>query len=359
MYTNEEKWQQENQSQSPEQLKFQEQTQFQEPATHEVQQVYYQQSFGMGSTHYIHKQQIENAEHTQNLNKKVPFWRIWLVSFAFLVLHLIVLSLSGIIASAIKIATNPVKTQQEMINLLMSSDVQNWACVIMGLICIPLYIVFLKKRNHKYNGSLGWHKLTMGSVSSMSLAAVGSLGMVTGLLLLLQELSKYIPYIEQKLKHYQELTELVVSKESNIILQIVATAIIVPIAEELLFRGIVLGELNFRYSPRTVVLLQAVLFGLFHMNFVQSLYTFIPGLLLGIAYYYTGNIIMPIIMHVIFNLFGGVLTVFLSEKILNYINYIELATGFFSLITIIIFFIKAKPYAKHKLQWERNYPQNV
>ncbi|NLM19679.1 MAG: CPBP family intramembrane metalloprotease [Clostridiaceae bacterium] len=354
MDKNEQKKQQENQTQSPKQQ------QFQEPTLHQVQQqYYYQQPFDISSVQYVHNQQIQDPEFSQHLNKPVPYWRIWLVSFVFLAIHFVVLNLGGIIASAIKIATNPVRTQQEMINLLMSSDIQNWACVIMGLICIPIYIVFLEKRNHKFIGSLGRHKLKVGSVSSMSLAIVGSLGLVTCLLLLLQELGKNVIFINQKLHEYQELTELIISEESNIILQIVATVIFVPIAEELLFRGIVLGELNLRYSPRVVVLIQAVLFGLFHMNFIQSLYTFIPGLLLGIAYYYTGNIIIPIIMHMIFNLFGGVISTFLVGKILNYLNYIELATGVFSLIIIAVFFIKAKPDAKHKLQWEHNYPHNV
>lgn len=318
-----------------------------------------QQPFAAASVQYIHKQQMQNQAFDPNVHKRVSFWRIWLISFAFMAIHLVALSLGGIIGALIKITTNPVRTQEEIINLLMNSDVQNWACVIMGAICIPIYIVFLKKRNNKFIGSLGRHKLKAGSVSSMSIAAFGSLGMVTGLLLLLQELGKNVSYINQKLYEYQELSESIVSEESGIVLQIIATVIIVPIAEELLFRGIVLGELNLRYSPRTVVLIQAVLFGLFHMNFVQSLYTFIPGLLLGIAYYYTGNIIVPIIMHMVFNLFGGVLSVFLPENILNYLSYIEWAVSLFSLITIIVFFIKAKPDTKHKLQWEHYNLYNV
>ncbi|HHU53658.1 MAG TPA: CPBP family intramembrane metalloprotease [Clostridiaceae bacterium] len=345
MQNNEDKLQQKNQSQFSEQPQYSFQT-FQQPSD-------------MPSVQFVHYQQIQNPEFNQKLYKPVSYWRIWLISFAFLAIHFVVLSLSGILAGIIKIATNPVRTPEEIMNLLMTADVQNWACVFMGIICIPIYLVFLKKRNNKYRGSLGWHKLRAGSVSSMIVAAFGSLGLVTGLLLLLQELSKNVAYIDQKLQEYQKLSESIVSSESNIILQIAATAIIVPIAEELLFRGIVLGELNFRYSPRTVVLIQAVLFGLFHMNFVQSLYTFIPGLLLGIAYYYTGNIIVPIIMHMTFNLFGGVLSVFMSESVLNYLTYIELAVGLFSLIIIIIFFIKVKPDTKHKLQWEHYYPYNV
>ncbi|NLJ69901.1 MAG: CPBP family intramembrane metalloprotease, partial [Clostridiaceae bacterium] len=329
--------------------------QFQEQSWQQAQQQYdRQQPSDTGSIQYVHNQQIQNQGLAQNLNKKVPLWRIWLITVAFLVLHLLVLNMSGMIVGALKVIANPVSTQQEMIDLLLTADIQNWACVIMGSICIPIYIVFLKKRNQKFIGSLGQHKLGIGSVSSMSVAAFGSLGLVTGLILLMQELGKNVTYIDQKLQQYQEMSELIVSENSNIILQIVATAIIVPIAEELLFRGIVMGELNLRYSQRKVVLIQAILFGLFHMNFVQSLYTFIPGLLLGIAYYYTGNIIIPIVMHMIFNLFGGVLSVFLSEQILNYLSYIEMAAGLFSLLIIIIFFIKAKPDSKHKLQWEHN-----
>lgn len=357
MDKNEQKWEQENQSQSQEQFQFLEQQQLPEPTSHQVQQQYsYQQPLNMESVRYVHNQQLQNPEFAQNLHKKVSVWRIWLISFAFLALHFVVLNLSGSIAIVIQYVSNPVRTPEDMMFSYITTDVQNWACVLMGLICIPIYIVFLKKRNNKFIGSLGRHKLKMSSFVSMLFATVGSLGMVTGLLLFLQQLGKDITFIGQKVQEYQELAEMIVSEEGNILLQIVATVIFVPIAEELLFRGIVQGELNLRYSPRTVVLIQAVLFGLFHMNFIQSLYTFIPGLILGIAYYYTGNIIMPIVMHMLFNLFGGVLSVFLPEKILNYLNYIELGVGLFSLIIIVLFFIKAKPDAKHKLQWEYNYP---
>ena len=239
-------------------------------------------------------------------------------------------------------------------NILMSSDLQNWACVFMFIICTPIYIIFLRIRNRKYHGSVSLKTVGFGSSLSMFFLIFGSLGMVTGLLTLLEVMGKYVHFIAKWIQDYIELTEMIVSDQGNMLLQIVATVIMVPIAEELLFRGIVLGELNLRYSPRVVVLVQAVLFAVFHMNPIQTLYTFIPGLLLGIAYYYTGNLVIPIIMHMIFNFIGGIANLILPEAVLSWLQYAELVVGIFSIIVVIRFFVKAKPDQEHKLQWKYN-----
>ena len=54
-------------------------------------------------------------------------------------------------------------------------------------------------------------------------------------------------------------------------------------------------------------LIQAVLFGVFHMNLVQGIYTALLGFLLGWLAYRYDSILVPMLLHAIFNLFGTVL----------------------------------------------------
>jgi membrane protease YdiL (CAAX protease family) len=78
-------------------------------------------------------------------------------------------------------------------------------------------------------------------------------------------------------------------------------AILGPIVEELCFRG-----LSFRYAREKMSfllanILQAVLFGAFHMNLIQGIYTFLLGLVLGYVMEKSGNLTLTIAFHILFN----------------------------------------------------------
>lgn len=76
-----------------------------------------------------------------------------------------------------------------------------------------------------------------------------------------------------------------------------------PIAEEILFRGVVMRGLR-PFGKRFAVVASALLFGLFHGNIVQSPYAFAVGLVLG----YTAmeyNILWAMVLHMVNNLVLG------------------------------------------------------
>jgi membrane protease YdiL (CAAX protease family) len=82
---------------------------------------------------------------------------------------------------------------------------------------------------------------------------------------------------------------------------IIKVAIIAPIIEEMIFRGIIMHGLMRNYSAFTAVSVSALMFALFHLNPWQFPATFILGLLLGILMYRTRNIILCILGHAINN----------------------------------------------------------
>lgn len=77
-----------------------------------------------------------------------------------------------------------------------------------------------------------------------------------------------------------------------------------PVAEELLFRGLIAGRLA-RYGEKRAAILSGLLFGLFHGNFSQFFYAFGLGMLLAYAYFRTGRLRVPVAMHMLINLFGS------------------------------------------------------
>ena len=89
------------------------------------------------------------------------------------------------------------------------------------------------------------------------------------------------------------------------LMRAISTLILPPLVEEIVFRGLILKYLE-RAGACFIVanLIQALLFGIFHMNIVQGIYTSLLGFLLGYLAYRYDSILAPMITHALFNLFG-------------------------------------------------------
>ena len=83
-------------------------------------------------------------------------------------------------------------------------------------------------------------------------------------------------------------------------------AIVVPILEEVLFRGAIEGHLLRKgWSPKWAILVSALIFGIIHGNPAQIPFAFLIGLLFGWLYYRTGSLVPGIVGHIINNSFGA------------------------------------------------------
>lgn len=90
------------------------------------------------------------------------------------------------------------------------------------------------------------------------------------------------------------------------ILWICSTLLLPPVVEEMVFRGIILdsfikGKMNYKVA----IVIQAVLFGIFHMNIIQGIYTAFLGIIFGYIAIKYGNILNVMILHLVFNFFGN------------------------------------------------------
>ena len=84
-------------------------------------------------------------------------------------------------------------------------------------------------------------------------------------------------------------------------LQIVSVVIMAPIAEELLFRGILFNTIKHAGYPLAGMFASAALFALVHGSVALMLPLFVMGLALAWVYEKSGSIIAPIVMHATFN----------------------------------------------------------
>lgn len=83
---------------------------------------------------------------------------------------------------------------------------------------------------------------------------------------------------------------------------LIALVIVGPITEELLFREAIAGEMLRRgTSPWMAIIVSALAFSAMHLNFAQGLYALPLGIIFGIIYYKTGNIVLTSLLHILNN----------------------------------------------------------
>lgn len=90
---------------------------------------------------------------------------------------------------------------------------------------------------------------------------------------------------------------------SNMGLMYIATIFLAPIGEELMLRGVTLNiaqKCTKHFWVANVI--QAFLFGLIHLNFIQGTYAFLGGLLLGWLYHKYNSLYIVILVHFLVNL---------------------------------------------------------
>lgn len=84
--------------------------------------------------------------------------------------------------------------------------------------------------------------------------------------------------------------------------ELLGSCLVIPIAEEVLYRGVVYKRLRNLFGTVAAIILSAVIFGLVHVNLVQFLYAGIMGLLLAYLFEMTGKLYTSILGHIAANL---------------------------------------------------------
>ena len=92
-------------------------------------------------------------------------------------------------------------------------------------------------------------------------------------------------------------------EDSNIWWSLLIVGVLTPLAEELFFRGALMGWMMLRRFPRwSVILLPALLFAIMHLNPVGILPIFFLALLLGYLRWATGSLWASVGLHMFNNL---------------------------------------------------------
>lgn len=167
---------------------------------------------------------------------------------------------------------------------------QSFAAIAFGL-----FYVFSINGKHVSNP---FKTFSLKSVPALIMLFSGVEIMISCLLLTLYEIIPNIMQGYSDMMSQSGLTDMTV-------LSTVATIIIAPVAEEFVFRGITM-KLACRMTKKFWVAntIQALIFGLAHLNLVQGIYAFALGLILGYVVKKYDSLLASMIGHCVFNFAG-------------------------------------------------------
>lgn len=126
-------------------------------------------------------------------------------------------------------------------------------------------------------------------------------------------LNNLIALVELTSKAYQEASSQLYRPSFGI--QIAAIGIVIPVTEELIFRGFGFAQMRRKRSFVWAAIVSAVIFGIYHGNVVQFVYAGCLGLLLSGVYEAYRSLWAPICLHIAANMSSLLFMNLLPEEI--------------------------------------------
>ncbi len=229
-------------------------------------------------------------------------------------------------------ASNQEAVMTEYMNAVLSNTYLITA--ISAALAIP-WIWRLYKKNQKMQN----YRVVKGSISWKYYIPAAICGMASS-----WTASAFVSLIQREasgdgvIAEYGELMDSLYSAPA--FLQILAAGFLVPILEELIFRGVIYQQLKRFLNKRMAMLYSALLFGIYHGNLVQGIYAFILGLMMVYIYERYKNIAAPIVFHCSVNALSVILSMFIVEP-----SYYVLAAS--AIICVAIALLSFKYVMEH------------
>lgn len=244
----------------------------------------------------------------------------------FLGLYLAVQILSTVIYAIIYVIGNLGSNANQLVNSFQQTAMKNIYIItsIAAIITLLIYMLIFRKKEKNL-----WQTCSFKAISSKQF-----LNIITGTLGLSMFSVACVNLFVTNFPSYNKVQETIASAYGSIF-SMISVIILLPIFEEILFRGLISNELKKHLNLPLTIIIQAFIFGIFHGNLLQAIYASFLGAFLGLIYYWTDSIVSSISSHIFYNLLGSLVLPILISLTVKYI-YVYIILG----LVIIIFSIK-------------------
>lgn len=194
----------------------------------------------------------------------------------------------------------------QFLGLLTNTDFNGVIMIVYSIICTVLFGMW-------YYRSCGGNYLPEPKKTFSTLQFAGIVALIPGTQFACSYLISILSYIFPSwLEQYERLMENAGMDDSMTLILLCYSVLLAPINEELIFRGVTMRLARQALPFWLANILQAILFGVLHANWLQGCYAAALGLLLGFVCEKGGSIYYSILMHMLFNFWGTVLANLLS-----------------------------------------------
>jgi membrane protease YdiL (CAAX protease family) len=140
--------------------------------------------------------------------------------------------------------------------------------------------------------------------------------MMTGMMFIAEFITSQIPTTGPLFgKYYEFFTQLMEKLTDDPVVMIITAVICAPIFEEIIFRGIIQkGLMNKGVEPWKAIGIASVIFGLVHGNPWQLVGAVLLGGVLGLVYYKTKSLLLPMLLHGFNNLCSTLLITYTKNE---------------------------------------------
>lgn len=219
-------------------------------------------------------------------------------------------------------------------------------CMLMIILVLPFYFKF-KKEDKEQMPAEYVLPITAKGVLICIVIAFGLAGVSAIYQLILRQFFMGVSSVAESVKSFDQTFQ----SSTTIVAYLwsfLSVAILGPIVEELIFRGVLFSGINRYVSGFWTVIITAVYFGLWHSNPMQVLYTILLGLGFGFAYATTRNIWFPMLIHLVNNMISQ-----LPPSLENNENFVlmMIILRFVAIIPMLIILYKMIKKNKPALNW--------
>ncbi len=217
-----------------------------------------------------------------------------------------------------------VNNMAEVLNSPMAQTAVSYGLIAYSVIAIVVCFIWYKKAFLKKQ--IKMENKEIFTVRTVILTVLGTIGVWSIVNLALEVVNYLAPEQMEKFNNNLEMAGI----GSNPITTFFYACILGPIAEEFLFRALTQGYLRKSGVPVAIVLIgQAVMFGIAHLNLVQSTYAAFIGLFIGLLRYKFGNIRICCLAHIV------------NNTIASYGSYVAQQIGITDTVSYVMFGIMA------------------
>ncbi len=211
--------------------------------------------------------------------------------------------------------------------------------IISALLSLLIYwIAFRVKQKNLWT----YCRFSKPRMSTILLAVV--LGVSFNLLFLTFDM---VTSFDQLFPDYDQVVEPLLGGGFGLTLMI--AGILIPIFEEILFRGMVFNRIKTFLPVGIAIGLQGFLFGAYHLNILQGIYGMILGVLAALVYQWFGSLWVPVAVHIAFNSFSIIISRIPNIEII-FQHGIVLLIGSGALLALALFFLWQSHRAVFKLK---------